>query len=148
MSSRLGLKEPPPGCELFRGEGLLLDLDTLEAVQQFQRNLTLVDESHGVEKVRVWKSRSKGTHAFVVLKVLPTDPYERACLQLILGSDPVREYCNMKDVRDHNKSYYDTNVLFKPLSHWQKFMAKVYDRLNIFEYHLNCQKLRVKRGWL
>lgn len=142
MSTRQGLKEPPPGCKIFKGEGLLLDLDTKESVIQFQKNLSLIDELYGVEKVRVWKSRSKGTHAFVQVKTLPRDPFELFSAQLILGSDPVREYCSIKDWKDHGIKPADSNVLFKPMGHWEKFMQKVYARLEQFDY-----QQRVKKMW-
>lgn len=139
MSTRQGLKEPPRGCKIFREAGsLLLDLDTKEAVAQFHQNLALVDESHGVEHVRVWKSRSKGTHAVVRLKSRPRD-HELIALQLILGSDPVREYCTLKDLRDCQTLVEHSNVLFKPIGHMERFMAKVYERLENFDYWLRCR---------
>lgn len=101
--------EIPPGTSVYTGspQSLLLDLDTEAAVKHFVFMLGVVHRH--VRSVRVWKSKSKGTHAEVVWAQEFESDIERFFLQLLLGSDPFRELHNW----ERGPSWLG-DVLFKP----------------------------------
>jgi hypothetical protein len=89
---------------------LLLDLDTPEAVETFNRVLPKVDEQYGVERSEAWHSKSGNNHVAVTLKTaLPISI--RIALQAALGSDGVREVLATQRMLN---GCVEPSVLFRP----------------------------------
>jgi hypothetical protein len=105
--------EAPPFCDLVHGNNhtLLLDLDTPQQVQQFVKLLTKVDDFYPFHRIRIWASRTKGTHVELKLREALREE-EIGLLQLVLGSDPVRGW--FLHLRLRAFVIEDANVLFKP----------------------------------
>jgi hypothetical protein len=78
------------------GDELTLDLDCESAVDQCRRMLPMVHREYGVISVRAWASKSGPPHYHAVVEIGGgISDEERCALQVILGSDPVREFRNL-----------------------------------------------------
>lgn len=89
---------------------LLCDLDSDDAVGQFEEVLPILNSVYGVVKVEAWTSRGGHQHRVVTLK--QSVPIEvRLGLQAMLGSDGVKEALSLKRVREGQK---EPIILFKP----------------------------------
>lgn len=89
---------------------LLLDLDTKEALAQYQRVLPKLFDNYHVVSTESWRSKSGNTHVRIELGRPMTFP-ERLALQAALGSDGVRELLSLK--RYHN-GISEPSRLFRP----------------------------------
>lgn len=89
---------------------LLLDLDTPEALVQFDRVLPKLAENFGPIQIDEWKSKSGNTHAKITLS--SEFPIAiRLALQAALGSDGIREVLAVKRMLN---GCVEPSVLFKP----------------------------------
>lgn len=89
---------------------LLLDIDTLPALAQFERVLPKVKENFGVANVERWTSKSGNAH----IKIILSEPFPvtvRLALQAALGSDGVRELLSLKRLMN---GCDEPSYLFKP----------------------------------
>ncbi len=91
---------------------LLLDLDSPEALAQYNRVLPVVKEHFGPLTEEVWRSKSGNTHVRLTLTFSLDAPW-RAALSAALGSDGKREALNL--VTQLIYGVYPA-VLFKPKS--------------------------------
>jgi hypothetical protein len=89
---------------------LLLDLDTPEALAQYQRVLPKLLDNYDVVSTQSWLSKSGNTHVRIELGREMTLP-ERLALQAALGSDGVRELLSLR--RFHN-GIAEPSRLFRP----------------------------------
>lgn len=106
------ISEAAQKFEVIQSDGstLLLDLDTPEALAQFERVLPKVKDVFGITKAAKWSSKSGNTHALVALSE-PLPVLMRLALQAALGSDGVREVLALK--RWEN-GCHEPSVLFRP----------------------------------
>lgn len=105
--------KPPDKTEFVwpKGDRLLLDLDSAEQVLQFVTvGLPTLLANWKVRHIHVWASRSKGTHAMLVMAKSFTAA-ERVALQAALGSDPVREMISVARLRAGIEPH---STLYKP----------------------------------
>jgi hypothetical protein len=89
---------------------LLLDLDTPEALAQFERVLPKIHDNFGVTGVQTWRSKSGNTHKVVALACALTADI-RVALQASLGSDGVKEALS---VQRFLNGCEEPSVLFRP----------------------------------
>ena len=74
---------------------LLLDLDTEEQEKWYYDNIKTFEKNFPVEKTEEWVSKSGNKHIAITLKN-PTPIELRIAMQAILGSDPIRNICEIK----------------------------------------------------
>lgn len=91
---------------------LLLDLDTGDAIAQYQDRLPLARRLFNVTVREEWLSKSGGLH---VLLECPEalSPEARLLIQACLGSDPVREMLGL--MRIMRQGIQNPSLLFRPL---------------------------------
>jgi hypothetical protein len=89
---------------------LLCDLDSGAAEDQFWDNINQVDRFHQIIRIESWKSKSGKKHIHVELEEGLEVP-ERLILQLMLGSDPMRELLGLQRYRN---GCNEPSLLFKP----------------------------------
>lgn len=89
---------------------LLCDLDSPEAVHQFDEVLPIVESMYGVDNVQAWVSRSGNQHRAVTIKNA-LGVHTRLALQAMLGSDGVKEALSLKRVRE---GQHEPSILFRP----------------------------------
>jgi hypothetical protein len=94
---------------------LQLDLDLEKfpwALDQYTKMLPTVQSWLTIKETDRWTSKSgRGTH-IVLTAAEPIDWHTRLTLQVILGSDPVREFLALRTMHDHAKGL---SYLFRPL---------------------------------
>lgn len=89
---------------------LLVDLDSPEAVRQFDEVLPIIESMYGVDNVKAWVSSGGNQHRAVTLKYA-LGVHTRLGLQAMLGSDGVKEALSLKRVREGQS---EPIILFKP----------------------------------
>lgn len=89
---------------------LLCDLDSADAVGQFEEVLPIIESMYGVTKVDAWTSRGGHQHRVVYLKNA-VGISTRLGLQAMLGSDGVKEALSLKRAMEGQK---EPSILFKP----------------------------------
>lgn len=100
------------GFDVVRADDrtLLLDIDTPEALTQYERVLPVIAEHYGVSTVEHWKSKSGRDH-FRLTLALPQEPLMRYAMQSALGSDGVREALILCQYRNGCE---EPSILFRP----------------------------------
>lgn len=88
---------------------LLLDLDTMEQVKQYEKYASNFEPLVRSELSR-WDSKDGGLHVIVEL-FGDISPLEAIAIQAMLGSDPMREFLNL--IRLH-QGVEEPSRLFKP----------------------------------
>jgi hypothetical protein len=90
---------------------LLLDLDSDEAVRQFDEVLPVVEAMYGPLKVEKWVSSGGNDHVRITL-ARPASVKTRLALQAMLGSDGIKEALSLKRVSEGQK---EPSILFRPV---------------------------------
>lgn len=107
-------KATADGFTIVRGNEntLLLDLDTAQAMKQFNSTYEMVDSKFGILHQEFWTSKSGGErrHAKLILKT-SLSAAERVALQAIMGSDPKREIFAVTKL---GHGIAEPSMLFKP----------------------------------
>lgn len=118
---------------------LKLDHDNHNSRRLSLAELVRRAERAGLQIVRLWQRRSpsgKGWHRLLEVSPSPEDASRCVALQLLFGSDPLREaynYCRTRKVSGSTVAPYwrqlkNWNILYVPrpgLHHWQRVEAKV-----------------------
>lgn len=90
------------GCKVIEPDAftLLLDIDSEDALKQFNKLRPLIDELFFIRSIDRWTSNSGEGHYHlqVTLDTL-LDPAARIALQAALGSDPTREILGIKRIK-------------------------------------------------
>lgn len=92
---------------------LLLDIDTLDKVEQYNEMLPKCQELFpGLVEEEHWPSKSGNSHVRLRLGCA-MEPYKRIALQAILGDDPKRAAHNLNRI-DNGEDAAQAIVLFRP----------------------------------
>lgn len=92
---------------------ILLDLDDDESVTRYDKQIDMLAEHYGLYELESWKSKSGNKHVVLTLEAPIPDPKDRIILQLVLGSDPVREFLSLEQI-NNGVSQDKMSMLFKP----------------------------------